>query len=130
MRSSATTTASRPPSQHADFAVVEEALANGEEPEATERKTLYLLADHAGEGLASPGLAERYGLVRARPPRRRCRVWPAEGLSSRSGAAAGESSTPSSPSGFGEARPSVSRRDVGPPSLSQLIPRYTVYVLH
>jgi hypothetical protein len=48
--------------QQADFAVVEETLANGEEPEATERKALYLLADHAGEGLTSPALAERYGL--------------------------------------------------------------------
>jgi DNA polymerase III delta prime subunit len=48
--------------QQADFAVLEETLANGEEQEATERKTLYLLADHAGEGLASRALAERYGL--------------------------------------------------------------------
>jgi hypothetical protein len=48
--------------QQADFAVLEETLANGEEPEATERKALYLLADHAGEGLTSPALAERYGL--------------------------------------------------------------------
>jgi hypothetical protein len=48
--------------QSADFAVVEEALANGEEAEATERKTLYLLADHAGEGLSSPKLTDRYGL--------------------------------------------------------------------
>jgi hypothetical protein len=48
--------------QQADFAVLEEMLANGEEQEATERKALYLLADHAGEGLASRALAERYGL--------------------------------------------------------------------
>jgi energy-coupling factor transporter ATP-binding protein EcfA2 len=48
--------------QQADFAVLEETLANGEESEATERKTLYLLADHAGEGLTSRVLAERYGL--------------------------------------------------------------------
>jgi uncharacterized protein len=48
--------------QSADFAVVEEALANGEEAEATERKTLYLLADHAGDGLSSPKLTDRYGL--------------------------------------------------------------------
>lgn len=47
--------------QQADFAVVEETLANGEEAEATERKALYLLADHAGEGLTSPELTERYG---------------------------------------------------------------------
>ena len=48
--------------QQADFAVIEETLANGEEAEATERKALYLLADHAGEGLSSPTFAERYGL--------------------------------------------------------------------
>jgi hypothetical protein len=48
--------------QQADFAIVEETLANGEEAEATERKALYLLADHAGEGLSSPTFAERYGL--------------------------------------------------------------------
>jgi GNAT superfamily N-acetyltransferase/energy-coupling factor transporter ATP-binding protein EcfA2 len=48
--------------QQADFAILEETLANGEEQEATERKALYLLADHAGEGLASRTLAERYGL--------------------------------------------------------------------
>lgn len=48
--------------QQADFAKVEDALANGEEAEATERKALYLLADHAGGGLSSPVLAERYGL--------------------------------------------------------------------
>lgn len=48
--------------QQADFAVIEETLANGEEAEATERKALYLPADHAGEGLTSPTFAERYGL--------------------------------------------------------------------
>jgi uncharacterized protein len=48
--------------QQADFVVLEEMLANGEEQESTERKALYLLADHAGEGLASRVLAERYGL--------------------------------------------------------------------
>lgn len=48
--------------QQADFAILEETLANGEEAEATERKALYLLADHAGEGLSSSHLAERYGL--------------------------------------------------------------------
>ena len=48
--------------QSADFAVAEEALANGEEAETTERKTLYLLADHAGEGLSSAKLTDRYGL--------------------------------------------------------------------
>ena len=48
--------------QQADFVVLEEMLANGEEQEATERKALYLLADHAGEGLASRALADRYGL--------------------------------------------------------------------
>jgi uncharacterized protein len=48
--------------QQADFAVIEETLANGEEAEATERKALYLLADHTGEGLTSPKLAARYGL--------------------------------------------------------------------
>ena len=42
--------------------MIEETLANGEEAEATERKALYLLADHAGEGLSSPTFAERYGL--------------------------------------------------------------------
>src|SRR5581483_12515402 len=39
--------------QQADFAVLEETLANGEEAEATERKALYLLADQRGEGLTS-----------------------------------------------------------------------------
>lgn len=48
--------------QSADFAVIEESLANGEEAEVTERKTLYLLADHAGDGLSSPKLTDRYGL--------------------------------------------------------------------
>jgi hypothetical protein len=48
--------------QQADFAVLEEMLANGEEQDATERKALYLLADHAGDGLASRTLADRYGL--------------------------------------------------------------------
>jgi len=48
--------------QQADFVVIEETLANGEEQEATERKALYLLADHAGDGLASRTLADRYGL--------------------------------------------------------------------
>jgi hypothetical protein len=48
--------------QQADFAIIEETLANGEESDATERKALYLLADHAGDGLTSPRLAERYGL--------------------------------------------------------------------
>jgi energy-coupling factor transporter ATP-binding protein EcfA2 len=48
--------------QSADFAVAEEALANGEEAETTERKALYLLADHAGDGLSSPKLTDRYGL--------------------------------------------------------------------
>lgn len=48
--------------QQADFAVIEETLANGEEAEATERKALYLLADHPDGGLTSPALAARYGL--------------------------------------------------------------------
>ncbi len=48
--------------QQADFAVVEETLANGEEAEATERKALYLLADHPDQGLTSTALADRYGL--------------------------------------------------------------------
>jgi uncharacterized protein len=48
--------------QQADFAVVEETLANGEEAEATERKALYLLADHPDSGLTSTALATRYGL--------------------------------------------------------------------
>ncbi|HTW42849.1 MAG TPA: hypothetical protein VMD79_11090 [Solirubrobacteraceae bacterium] len=48
--------------QQADFAVIEEALANGEEAEATERKALYLLADHPDGGLTSTALAARYGL--------------------------------------------------------------------
>lgn len=48
--------------QQADFAIVEETLANGEEQEATERKALYLLADHDGDGITSKVLAERYGL--------------------------------------------------------------------
>ena len=48
--------------QQADFAVIEEGLANGEEAEATERKALYLLADHPHGGLTSPALADRSGL--------------------------------------------------------------------
>lgn len=48
--------------QQADFAVIEEALASGEEAEATERKALYLLADHPDQGLTSTALAARYGL--------------------------------------------------------------------
>jgi energy-coupling factor transporter ATP-binding protein EcfA2 len=48
--------------QQADFAVIEDALANGEEAEVTERKALYLLADNPGTGLTSAVLAERYGL--------------------------------------------------------------------
>jgi hypothetical protein len=48
--------------QQADFAVIEETLANGEEAEATERKALYLLADHPDSGLTSTALATRYGL--------------------------------------------------------------------
>lgn len=48
--------------QQADFAVIEETLANGEEAEATERKALYLLADHPDRGLTSTALATRYGL--------------------------------------------------------------------
>jgi hypothetical protein len=48
--------------QQADFAVVEDKLASGEETESTEWKALYLLADHAGEGLTSAALAESYGL--------------------------------------------------------------------
>ena len=48
--------------QQADFAVVEDALANGEESDSTEWKALYLLADHSGEGLTSASLAESYGL--------------------------------------------------------------------
>ncbi len=48
--------------QQADFAVMEETLANGEEAQATERKALYLLADHPDAGLTGTGLAARYGL--------------------------------------------------------------------
>jgi|SRR5580693_1116794 hypothetical protein len=48
--------------QQADFAVIEETLANGEEAEVTERKALYLLADHPDQGLTSTVLATRYGL--------------------------------------------------------------------
>ena len=48
--------------QQADFAVIEDSLANGEEAEATERKALYLLADHPDRGLTSTALATRYGL--------------------------------------------------------------------
>lgn len=48
--------------QQADFAVIEETLANGEEAEVTERKALYLLADHPDRGLTSTALATRYGL--------------------------------------------------------------------
>jgi uncharacterized protein len=56
--------------QQADFAIVEETLANGGEADTTELKALYLLADHAGEGIASSALAERYGLgARTAAPR-------------------------------------------------------------
>jgi hypothetical protein len=48
--------------QQADFAVIEETLASGEEAQDTERKTLYLLADHPDQGLTSTALATRYGL--------------------------------------------------------------------
>ncbi len=48
--------------QQADFAVLEETLANGEDAEATERKALYLLADHPDRGLTSTAYATRYGL--------------------------------------------------------------------
>jgi hypothetical protein len=48
--------------QQADFVVIEETLANGEEAEVTERKALYLLADHPDQGLTSTALASRYGL--------------------------------------------------------------------
>lgn len=48
--------------QQADFAIVEESLASGEEAETTEWKVLYLLADHAGDGLTSGNLAASYGL--------------------------------------------------------------------
>ncbi len=48
--------------QQADFAVIEETLANGEEAEATERKALYLRADHPERGLTSTAHATRYGL--------------------------------------------------------------------
>lgn len=48
--------------QQSDFAKVEDALANGEESEATERKALYLLADHPAAALSSPALAHQYGL--------------------------------------------------------------------
>ncbi|MFI4978459.1 MAG: hypothetical protein ACHQC8_07295 [Solirubrobacterales bacterium] len=46
--------------QQADFAVIEETLANGEEAAVTERKALYLLADHPDQGLTSTALATRY----------------------------------------------------------------------
>ena len=48
--------------QQADFAVIEDALAGGEEAESTEWKTLCLLADHADAALTSPKLTESYGL--------------------------------------------------------------------
>lgn len=48
--------------QQADFAVIEDALAGGEEAEATEWKALCLLADHSGDGLSSANLMEAYGL--------------------------------------------------------------------
>jgi hypothetical protein len=48
--------------QQADFAVIEETLANGEDADATERKALYLLADHPDRGLTSAAHAARYGL--------------------------------------------------------------------
>lgn len=48
--------------QQADFAVVEDSLAGGEEAEATEWKTLCLLADNPAANLASGKLAESYGL--------------------------------------------------------------------
>jgi DNA-binding FadR family transcriptional regulator len=45
-----------------DVSMIEETLANGTEPEANERKALYLLADHHGEQLSSQSLAKLYGL--------------------------------------------------------------------
>jgi uncharacterized protein len=48
--------------QHADFAVMEDALASGEESESTEWKTLQLLADGHGDRLTSGKIAEAYGL--------------------------------------------------------------------
>lgn len=61
-----------------DVAIIEETLANGTESETTERKALYLLADHYGADLTSEALAERYGLgshtsARAAMPRLRRR---------------------------------------------------------
>jgi energy-coupling factor transporter ATP-binding protein EcfA2 len=48
--------------QQADFAVVEDTLASGEESESTEWKTLQLLADGNADRLTSGNVAEDYGL--------------------------------------------------------------------
>ncbi|MBA3300645.1 MAG: ATP-binding protein [Thermoleophilaceae bacterium] len=48
--------------QQADFAVIEETLANGDESDTTDRKALFLIADHGGTNLTSARLAEGYGL--------------------------------------------------------------------
>lgn len=48
--------------QQADFAVIDDTLASGEEAESTEWKTLYLLADGNGDRLSSAKIAESYGL--------------------------------------------------------------------
>lgn len=48
--------------QQADFAVVADTLASGEEAESTEWKTLQLLADGHSGRLASASVAETYGL--------------------------------------------------------------------
>jgi hypothetical protein len=48
--------------QQADFAVIADALASGEESESTEWKTLQLLADGNSDRLTSGKVAEAYGL--------------------------------------------------------------------
>jgi energy-coupling factor transporter ATP-binding protein EcfA2 len=48
--------------QQADYAVMEDALASGEESESTEWKTLQLLADGNADRLTSGKVAEAYGL--------------------------------------------------------------------
>lgn len=48
---------------NSDVAIIEETLANGSSGDTNERKALYLLADHHGEGLSSESLTERYGLT-------------------------------------------------------------------
>jgi hypothetical protein len=49
-------------SSQADFAVVENTLANGSESDENERRALYLVANHGGRGVTNRRLAHLFGL--------------------------------------------------------------------